>query len=116
MRAYSGYGRVACDECGLSEAGMMAALFFLRDMGMLMWYDENGLRDAVIMDLVAYFVKPATRLICERSLHNKEIHDICGTEDTVKYDAMVATGIMESICSYVDKSSEVNWLLSSSVF
>ncbi len=38
---------------------------FLNDMGMLMWIEEKGLEDVIILDPIEYLVKPATTIICK---------------------------------------------------
>lgn len=40
-------------------------LRFFNDMGMLMWIEEKGLEDVVILDPIKYLVKPATIIICK---------------------------------------------------
>jgi hypothetical protein len=51
--------------CGVSEKEVPLLLSFLHDMGHLMWIDEPGLRDVVILDPVSYLVVPATIIICK---------------------------------------------------
>jgi len=40
-------------------------LRFLNDMGMLMWIEEKGLEDVIILDPINYLVKPATTILCK---------------------------------------------------
>jgi hypothetical protein len=54
---------------------------FLRDMGVLMWYDEPGLREIIILDPVTYFVKPVTRVLCQLDLHTSDVHLRCRNVD-----------------------------------
>jgi hypothetical protein len=58
-----------------------AMLQFFNDMGMLMWHanDEN-LRNLVILDPVEYFVKPVTRVICEKLVHNRDLELSCRSQ------------------------------------
>ena len=55
-------------------------LSFLNEMGEVLWLDEEGLRDVVILDPVTFFVEPATLIICNHisessgsSIHHKDI-------------------------------------------
>jgi GTPase SAR1 family protein len=52
-------------RCTVSEKEVPLLLSFLHDMGHLMWLDEPGLRDVVILDPVSYLVVPATIIICK---------------------------------------------------
>jgi GTPase SAR1 family protein len=52
-------------RCSVSEKEVPLLLSFLHDMGHLMWLDEPGLRDVVILDPVSYLVVPATIIICK---------------------------------------------------
>jgi GTPase SAR1 family protein len=52
-------------NCGVAEQEVPLTLAFLHDMGHLMWLDEPGLRDVVILDPVSYLVTPATIIICK---------------------------------------------------
>jgi GTPase SAR1 family protein len=54
-------------RCDVSEQEVPLLLSFLHDMGHLMWLDEPGLRDVVILDPVSYLVVPATIIICKLS-------------------------------------------------
>jgi GTPase SAR1 family protein len=61
--------------CGVSEQEAPLMLAFLHDMGHLMWLDEPGLRDVVILDPVSYLVTPATIIICKLTPdHEDTIH------------------------------------------
>jgi GTPase SAR1 family protein len=61
--------------CGVSEQEAPLMLSFLHDMGHLMWLDEPGLRDVVILDPVSYLVTPATIIICKLTPdHEDTIH------------------------------------------
>ena len=55
----------AAERCGASAEEVPLLLAFLHDMGHLMWLDEPGLRDVVILDPVSYLVVPATIIICK---------------------------------------------------
>ena len=55
------------DKCNVSEKEVPLLLSFLNDVGHLMWLDEPGLRDVVVLDPVSYLVVPATTIICKLS-------------------------------------------------
>jgi GTPase SAR1 family protein len=52
-------------RCQVSDSEVPYLLAFLHDMGHLMWIDEPGLRDVVVLDPVSYLVTPATVIICK---------------------------------------------------
>jgi len=68
---------------GVNELEVAEMLSFLHDMGMLMWHEEEKLRDIVIMDPISFFVSPATKVICDHETtyaygverkHHRDIH------------------------------------------
>ncbi|CAN0225597.1 unnamed protein product, partial [Ectocarpus fasciculatus] len=71
--------------CGLvSDEEIHCFLFFLSEMGTLMWHDEPTLRDVVILDPVEYLIKPVTIVICKHSpdgtdptFHEMDVHKEC---------------------------------------
>jgi hypothetical protein len=71
--------------CGLQEnEETHCFLFFLHEMGMLMWHDEPVLREVVILDPVAYLINPATVVICKHvpdlndpTCHELPVHKEC---------------------------------------
>jgi GTPase SAR1 family protein len=68
-------GIATARACGVSEQEASLMLAFLHDMGHLMWLDEPGLRDVVILDPVSYLVTPATIIICKLTPdHEDTIH------------------------------------------
>jgi hypothetical protein len=42
-------------------------LHFMNETGNLMWHNEPGLREMVILNPIEFFVKPATIIICKHS-------------------------------------------------
>jgi GTPase SAR1 family protein len=50
-------------ELGISLEGVSELLRYLSEMGVLIWIEEPGLREIVILDPIEYFVKPVTRII-----------------------------------------------------
>eukprot|EP01040_Poterioochromonas_malhamensis_P009616 gene9616-biopygen1868 len=51
--------------CDIPENKVSLLLRFLHEMGILMWHDEDKLREVVVFDPIEYFVKPATIMICK---------------------------------------------------
>ena len=78
-------------------------LSFFHDLGMLMWHEEASLRDIVIMDPIAFLVKPATKIICqhettvidgvERS-HYRDIHGEMSSKYFDEYKALKSKGLV----------------------
>ena len=54
-----------CASSGVPEGEVEALLRFLGEMGVLLWVEEQGLRDVVILDPIQFFVQPATMVICK---------------------------------------------------
>lgn len=61
--AYKDVVEVA-ESCDISAAMVPTFLRFLHEMGVLMWHEEDGLKDVVIMNPIDYFVMPAATVIC----------------------------------------------------
>ena len=55
---------IAVGRCGVDRNHVDYLLKFLHEMGVLLWVNEPGLRDVVILDPIEYLVKPCTRIIC----------------------------------------------------
>jgi hypothetical protein len=95
---------------GIPADEVPVLLRFLHEMGTVMWHDDEGLRDVVILDPVKYFVEPVTRLICKHSArdgtghehdsstHHERWHDLCQDYDQRKWLDLVQKGVLyESI-------------------
>jgi GTPase SAR1 family protein len=80
-------------QCGVSPDRVVELLEFLRDMGMLMWYDEPGLSETIILDPIAYFVKPVTRVICHEDVRKSAVHAFCHKKRRKEYDVLFNTGV-----------------------
>jgi GTPase SAR1 family protein len=78
---------------GVRSGSVTEMLEFFRDMGMVMWYNEPELRDSVILDPIAYFVKPVTRVICHTDMHNKVAHQRCRKLRCKDFDILFTTGV-----------------------
>jgi GTPase SAR1 family protein len=75
-----------CEPRAVVSAEVTKMLTFFYEMGILIWINEENLRDVVILDPIEYFVKPATMIICKhiatkddpyRTVHFEEIHKAC---------------------------------------
>jgi hypothetical protein len=62
-------------------------------MGMLMWYNEPGLSETIILDPIAYFVKPVTRVICHEDVRKSAVHEVCHKKRRKEYDVLFGTGV-----------------------
>jgi GTPase SAR1 family protein len=69
-------------SCNIPKDRVPTLLRFFHEMGILMWHDEDTLRDIIVFDPIEYFVKPATIIICKHVpdkvdgiYHSMEIHD-----------------------------------------
>eukprot|EP01040_Poterioochromonas_malhamensis_P013083 gene13083-biopygen2861 len=51
--------------CDIPQNRVSLLLRFLHEMGILMWHDQDQLREVVVFDPIEYFVKPATIVICK---------------------------------------------------
>jgi GTPase SAR1 family protein len=56
--------------------GVWELLRYLYEMGVLIWIEEPGLREVVILDPIEYFVKPVTRIICKHLASKKDPYAI----------------------------------------
>jgi hypothetical protein len=81
-------------SCGIVESDIKQVLADFRDMGMLMWYDEKALRDVVILDPVASFVKPVSKIICDPGLHCEKAHGHFKLHYQTDYSSMIEKGIV----------------------
>jgi hypothetical protein len=56
--------------------GVSELLRYLYEMGVLIWIEEPGLMEVVILDPIEYFVKPVTRIICKHLASKKDPYAI----------------------------------------
>jgi GTPase SAR1 family protein len=75
-----------CSKRSFSSEDVKNLLTFFNHMGILIWINEEKLRDIVILDPIEYFVKPATMVVCKHIattddpyhiVHCEEIHKAC---------------------------------------
>ena len=86
---------------GVEEDAASSFLSFLNEMGVVLWLDEEGLRDVVILDVIAFFVEPATLIICNHmsnpsdcTVHHKSIQEICRKTRAKEWSEMTHRGLV----------------------
>jgi len=82
-------------------------LRFFTDMGMLMWIEDTGLEDVIILDPIEYLVKPATIIICKhfatkddpyRTIHEiPEIHGESKKQFVEDWNRMLEYGVVSEV-------------------
>jgi GTPase SAR1 family protein len=92
-------------QCKVSPNKVTELLEFLRDMGVIMWYNEPEIKEVVILDPVEYFVKSVTKVICQPNAHNADAHHKCRKIRREEYDVLFNTGfaipgILHDLLSY----------------
>jgi GTPase SAR1 family protein len=92
-----------CEIWSTSSEDVTKLLEFLNHMGILIWINEEKLRDIVILDPIEYFVRPATTIICKhiatkddpyRTVHCEEIHQSCRSEWPEDWLRMLEYGLI----------------------
>ena len=86
---------------GVEEVAVPLFLSFLNEMGEVLWLDESGLRDVVILDIITFFVEPATLIICnhistpsDRTIHHKNIQEVCSKHRAKEWYEMTHKGLV----------------------
>ena len=75
-------------------------LSFLNNMGEVLWLDETGLRDVVVMDINKFLVEPASLLLNHKSqssdstLYHRSTQEICCNKYPREWDLMTIKGIV----------------------
>jgi GTPase SAR1 family protein/DNA-binding Lrp family transcriptional regulator len=64
------------EKLGISLEEVSELLRYLYEMGVIIWIEEPGLREVVILDPIEYFVKPVTRIICKHLASRKDPYAI----------------------------------------
>jgi GTPase SAR1 family protein/DNA-binding MarR family transcriptional regulator len=91
------------EKLGISLEGVSELLRYLYEMGLLIWIEEPGLREIVILDPIEYFVKPVTRIICKHlsskkdpyaTKHELPIHKECQRELSKDWELMLEFGLV----------------------
>jgi GTPase SAR1 family protein len=90
-------------KLGISLEGVSELLRYFYEMGVLIWIEEPGLREIVILDPMEYFVKPVTRIICKHlaskkdpyaTKHELSVHKQCQRELSEDWKLMLEFGMV----------------------
>ena len=89
-------------ECNIDDIEEIYELLsFLHEMGILMWHNEIGLKEVVILDAIKYFVTPITRIICKHTadptdptVHLTDLHKLCRKQHRDDWELMISNGIL----------------------
>lgn len=88
-------------SCDIPKSKLPVLLKFYHEMGILMWHNEDMLRDIVVFDPIEYFVKPATIIICKHVpnktdgiYHSLEIHKKVRKDFPEEFNEMTTHGIV----------------------
>ena len=86
---------------GVSETSIHDMLSFFNDRGIVLWLNENGLRDVVILDAIEYFVDPSTIVICKHAptdtdptYHRMDVHKKCQKNLMSAWNELIDEGIV----------------------
>jgi hypothetical protein len=89
------------EKYGVSTASTDSLLTVFNDRGILLWLNEDGLRDVVIVDAIKYFVNPSTIVICKHPdnendhiSHLIEVHRKCRKHSVLDWNDFVDNGIL----------------------
>jgi GTPase SAR1 family protein len=92
------------DSCHIPQDHIPTLLRFFHEMGVLMWHDEDTLRDIIVFDPIEYFVKPSTIIICKHVpdktdgiYHSMEIHRKMKKLFVKEFHQMTSHGIVSEI-------------------
>jgi hypothetical protein len=92
-----------CERFSFSSEQLTKMLTFFYDMGILIWINDDKLRDIVILDPVEYFVKPATKILCKHiatkddpyhTVHCEDIHKACRKQWPEDWYQMLEFGLV----------------------
>ena len=91
------------DSCSVHKDEVAPLLHFLNGTGNVMWHNGPGLSDVVILDPIAFFVKPATIIICKHvpdeddpTQHITPIHKEASKKHMRKWLKLTESGILAS--------------------
>ena len=87
--------------CGVEQGSLSVFLTFLNEMGVVLWLDEEGLRDVVILDIINFFVEPVTLIICNHiskpsdgTIHHRDIQEVCRKYRAKAWNEMTQKGLV----------------------
>ena len=88
-------------ENGVEKDAVLTFLSFLNEMGVVLWIDKPKLRNVVILDIMSFFVAPATRLICNHvaqpsdiTIHHKKMQQFISERFPIEWNRMISKGIV----------------------
>jgi GTPase SAR1 family protein len=102
-------------SCNIPKDRVPTLLRFFHEMGILMWHDEEGLRDIIVFDPIEYFVKPATTVICKHVpnqsdgiYHSTKLHKEVRKRFPVEFSEMIQHGIVSEtlLAALLEEHSE----------
>ena len=86
---------------GVKESDVRYLLKFLNEMGVVLWLNEEGLRDVVILDIISFFIEPATLIICnhiakpsDETIHHRKIQKRCKQNFMSEWEEMIERGVV----------------------
>ena len=86
---------------GVERQAVQNFLSFLNEMGVVLWINEKGMRDVVILNIITFFVEPATLIICNHilnpsnnTIHHKNIQEVCKKERSKEWKEMTQRGLV----------------------
>ncbi len=71
-------------KCGVASVHVESLLHLIHEMGSILWLDEIGFRDTIILDAIKYLVQPITLVVCNHretfvddlTRHHLDVHKI----------------------------------------
>ena len=87
--------------CGVETDAISLFFSFLSEMGVVLWLDEERLRDVIILDIMAFFVQPST-LITYNHISNSSgstnihsaIQEDCRQNNPEAWNQMMSKGVV----------------------
>ena len=92
---------------GVEQNSVPLFLSFLNKMGVVLWLDEEELRDVVILDVMTFFIEPASLIVCDHisnssdstnNLREKQLYYqkqlYYRKKDPISWDQMTQRGIV----------------------
>ena len=86
---------------GVGDDALPLFLSFLNEMSTSLWLDEEGLRNVVILDVITFFVEPATLIIhndilkpLESTIHFKKIQELFSQNNPSAWNQIMSMGII----------------------
>ena len=98
------YSRVVdiAATCGVERHEVSSFLLLLHDMGTILWINEVGLRDVVILDAIDYLVKPATLVVCnltgkkdDKTRHYEKAHEKAHQQHEDEWLSLINKGLLK---------------------